>query len=369
MTGAQASSPPSALIAVGSGGVGKTSVAASLALASALAGRSSLVLTIDPARRLADALGIGALAQSEVRIPDEAFTAAGLTPRAPMSAMMLDVRGTWDELVRRVVPPAVRERIFNSRFYLSLSTALAGSQEYIAMEKLGELMAARPGTLMVLDTPPSMHAVDFLEAPQRILDFFDHDAARALFAPARLAGRFGQKVVELGSAVAGKALSRLAGAEVIRELMDFIATMSSLGAAFSVRARATHAMFADPNTKFVVVAGTDEDRCDEALGMVSYLRDHHMHLAGLVVNGVQAAVPALAVECAASLRGEIGDQVRATIREVQTQAAIDAHLVARFAENALGVRVVTVPRLDTDIHDLGTLYQLARHLGPAFGVG
>jgi anion-transporting ArsA/GET3 family ATPase len=172
-------------VCVGSGGVGKTSVAAALALAHALEGGRALVCTIDPARRLANALGLTALGNVEARIPDARLEEAGLRPGGQLFAMMLDVKRTWDDLVTRHAPdPASRERILGNRLYQQMSAALAGSQEYMAMEKLHELAADRDYDLLVLDTPPTAQALDFLDAPARILDFLGSDAARTFLAPA-----------------------------------------------------------------------------------------------------------------------------------------------------------------------------------------
>ena len=176
-------------VCVGSGGVGKTTVAAAVGLARAQAGARVLVCTIDPARRLANAMGLGPLGNVEARVPDHAFHEAGLAPRGELHAMMLDVKRTWDDLVTRHAPdPARRDRILKNRLYHQMSAALAGSQEYMAMEKLHELATDRDYDLIVLDTPPTAHALDFLEAPDRMLDFLGNETARALLAPALGAG-------------------------------------------------------------------------------------------------------------------------------------------------------------------------------------
>ncbi|HLL56256.1 MAG TPA: ArsA family ATPase, partial [Myxococcaceae bacterium] len=153
------------IVCVGAGGVGKTTISATLALRAAVDGRSALVCTIDPARRLASSLGLSELGNTETRIPDEVLSSVGQQPKAGLYAMMLDMKQTWDALIERYAPPDKRERIVNNRFYQSLSSRLAGSQEYIAMEKLWELHNHRDYSLIVLDTPPTAHALDFLDAP------------------------------------------------------------------------------------------------------------------------------------------------------------------------------------------------------------
>ena len=188
-------------VCVGSGGVGKTTVAAAIALARAAEGGKALVCTIDPARRLANALGLASLGNVESRVPDHAFREAGLRPAGELFAMMLDVKRTWDDLVARHAPDrARRERIYQNRLYQQLSGALGGSQEFMAMEKLYELATERDYDLVVLDTPPTAHALDFLDAPDRILDFLGNETARALLLPALSAGKLGLRVFQLGGA-------------------------------------------------------------------------------------------------------------------------------------------------------------------------
>src|SRR5512146_210494 len=182
-------------VCVGSGGVGKTTVAAALGVQRALDGGRVLVCTIDPARRLANALGLESLGNVEARVPQDRFRDAGLEPRGQLFAMMLDVKRTWDDLVARHAPDEARQqRIYRNRIYQQLSSALAGSQEYMAMEKLYELATERDYDLIVLDTPPTAHALDFLEAPDRILDFLGNATARTLLAPAFTAGKLGMRL-------------------------------------------------------------------------------------------------------------------------------------------------------------------------------
>ena len=224
------------LVCVGSGGVGKTTVAATIALRAAVDGKGSLVCTIDPARRLANALGLDALGNAETPIPAAAFEKAGLQPKAAMRAMMLDMKRTWDELIERRAPPDKRDKNLSNRFYQSMSSALAGSQEYIAMEKLWELRTQRDYPLIVLDTPPTAHALDFLDAPNRILDFLDNEAAKWLLTPALAAGKVGLKLFNLGSSYVAKTLTKFTGVETLQGLAEFMSSISGMNQDFRERA-------------------------------------------------------------------------------------------------------------------------------------
>ncbi|HEY5677175.1 MAG TPA: ArsA-related P-loop ATPase, partial [Myxococcales bacterium] len=242
-------------VCVGSGGVGKTTVAAALALGRALQGGKVLVCTIDPARRLANALGLEALGNVESHVPAHKFREAGLAPKGQLFAMMLDVKRTWDDLVARHAPDRARqERIYQNRIYQQLSGALAGSQEYMAMEKLYELATERDYDLIVLDTPPTAHALDFLEAPERILDFLGNESARLLLAPAVSAGKLGLRLLQLGSSYVAKTLGKFTGAEVLRDLAEFMATFQGMYEGFKDRAAAVRALLAEAQVGFVIVA-------------------------------------------------------------------------------------------------------------------
>ncbi|HET6921522.1 MAG TPA: ArsA family ATPase, partial [Anaeromyxobacteraceae bacterium] len=253
-------------VCVGSGGVGKTTVAAALGLQRALDGGRALVCTIDPARRLASALGLDSLGNVESRVPDHKLAAAGLAPRGQLHAMMLDVKRTWDDLVARHAPDRQRQdRIFRNRIYQQLSSALAGSQEYMAMEKLYELSTERDYDLVVLDTPPTAHALDFLEAPDRILDFLGSETARFLLAPALGAGKVGLRLFQLGSSYIARTLSRFTGSDVLREVAEFMAGFQGMYEGFKTRAAAVRALLAEPQVGFVIVSSASPLSVDEAL--------------------------------------------------------------------------------------------------------
>ncbi|MBK9516802.1 MAG: ArsA family ATPase [Anaeromyxobacter sp.] len=378
------------LVCVGSGGVGKTTVAAALGLAAALRGQRVLVCTIDPARRLASAMGLAALGNVEARVPDQAFQEAGLSPKGELFAMMLDVKRTWDDLVTRFAPdPARRDRILQNRLYQQMSAALAGSQEYMAMEKLHELATDRDYDLIVLDTPPTAHALDFLDAPERVLDFLGNDAARALLAPAAGAGRVGLRLAQLGTSYVARTLSRFTGAQLLGDLGEFLAGFHGMYDGFKARAAEVRALLARPTTGFVLVASPSPLSIDEALAFHQRLRAEGMPVAGLVANRVtaslwdgagplpDAAALAAALEAAAGApaspgdgagagqptgaAGPLADRLAATLAEHQALAEADARALARLFEAAPLPRAV-VPRLELDVHDLAGLARLAERL-------
>jgi len=350
------------LVCVGSGGVGKTTVAATLALRAAVEGKGSLVCTIDPAKRLANALGLEALGNAETAIPAAAFEGAGLKPKSTMRAMMLDMKRTWDELIERRAPPDKRDKILSNRFYQAMSSALAGSQEYIAMEKLWELRTQRDYPLIVLDTPPTAHALDFLDAPNRILDFLDNDAAKWLLTPALAAGKVGLKLFSFGSSYVAKTISRFTGTETLQELASFMLAISGLNEGFRERAHQTRALLAAKTTAFVLVTGPMPDRMDEAVYFHTLLRQNHLEVAALVVNRVHQPVPDAQWSAAARLPDPLRHKMEQTLEESEHLAAADARGIERLKELCPGTPLITVPRFERDVHDLKALWETSQFL-------
>lgn len=350
------------LITVGSGGVGKTTVAATLALRAAMEGKGSMVCTIDPAKRLANALGLEALGNKEARIPEETFAAAGLAPRASMHAMMLDIKRSWDELVERRAPADKREKILNNRFYQALSTALAGSQEYIAMEKMWELHDQGRYPLLVVDTPPTAHALDFLDAPNRILDFLDNDAAKWLLTPALAAGKFGLKLFNLGGSYVAKTISRFTGTETLQQLADFMLNITSLTDSFRERAHQTRELLQAPSTAFVLVTGPMPERLDEAVYFHTLLQQNKMRVAAVVVNRVHTAVPDALWDEVARMTGPLQARLEQTLKENDRLATQDAKGIERLRELCAPTPLVLVPRFELDVHDLKGVWETSRYL-------
>jgi anion-transporting ArsA/GET3 family ATPase len=361
-------------VCVGPGGVGKTTVAAAIALARALEGARVLVCTIDPARRLANALGLSALGNVESRVPEHKFAEAGLRPKGALFAMMLDVKRTWDDLVTRHAPdPARRDRILRNRLYQQMSSALAGSQEYMAMEKVYELSTDRDYDVVVLDTPPTAHALDFLEAPDRILDFLGNETARTLLAPAAAAGKLGLRLAQLGGGYIAKTLARFTGQAVLGDLGDFLQSFQGMYEGFKERAAAVHALLSRPDVGFVLVTSPSPVAIGEVLAFHERLHAESMPIAGVVANRVTpdlwedgAALPTEA-ELAQALRaaragdGDLARRLALTLGEHQTLAEAEQRALARLF-GALEAPRAVIPRLETDVHDLAGLARVAERL-------
>jgi anion-transporting ArsA/GET3 family ATPase len=360
-------------VCVGSGGVGKTTIAAALGLRRALEGGRVLVCTIDPARRLANALGLESLGNVESHVPDHKFREAGLAPKGQLFAMMLDVKRTWDDVVARHAPDRARqERIYKNRIYQQLSSALAGSQEYMAMEKLYELATERDYDLVVLDTPPTAHALDFLEAPDRMLDFLGNETARTLLAPAAAAGRFGLKLFQLGGSYVAKTLARFTGGEVLADLAELMGSFQGMYDGFKDRAAAVRTLLAQPDVGFVIVSSASPRSVDEALFFHERLHAEAMPIAGVVANRVTpplwagGALPSSDdLRAALAARGapdvSLAARLSRTLDEHEVTARADAREVARFFA-AIHAPHVSVPRLETDVHDLAGLARLAEQM-------
>jgi anion-transporting ArsA/GET3 family ATPase len=356
-------------VCVGPGGVGKTTVAAAVALDRAMQGGRVLVCTIDPARRLANALGLATLGNVESRVPDHKFAEAGLRPRGALFAMMLDVKRTWDDLVTRHAPdPARPERILRNRLYQQMSSALAGSQEYMAMEKLYELATDRDYDVVVLDTPPTAHALDFLEAPDRILDFLGNDTARALLAPALSAGKLGLRLAQLGGGYIARTLARFTGQAALSDLGDFLQGFQGMYDGFKERAAAVHGLLSRPEVGFVLVTSPSPAAIEEALALHERLHAESMPIAGIVANRAtpdlwpEGPLPGPAELAAAGARdGGFAERLARTLAEHQALAVEERRALSRLFA-ALDAPGVVVPRLETDIHDLAGLARLGERL-------
>jgi len=270
------------MVCCGSGGVGKTTTAAALGLRAAERGRKVVVLTIDPARRLAQSMGIDSLDNTPRRVK-------GVDGDGELHAMMLDMKRTFDEIVE---VHADRERaaaILNNPFYQSLSAGFAGTQEYMAMEKLGQLRARNEWDLIVVDTPPSRSALDFLDAPKRLGSFLDGRLIRLLTAPAKLGGRAGMKFLNVGMSMMTGTLGKLLGGQLLKDVQTFVAAMDTTFGGFRTRADATYKLLQAPGTAFLVVAAPERDALREAAYFVERLAAEDMPFAGLVLNRVHGS--------------------------------------------------------------------------------
>ena len=348
------------VVTCGSGGVGKTTTAAALGLRAAEAGRRTVVLTIDPARRLAQSMGLTELDNTPRRVKGV---------EGELFAMMLDMKRTFDDVVSAHSTSERAEQIFANPFYQALSSSFAGTQEYMAMEKLSQLAESGEWELIVVDTPPSRSALDFLDAPQRLGRFLDGRMIRMLVAPARAGGRASIKIVTLGLTVFSKVLSRILGGDLLQDVSSFVAALETMFGGFRQRAEQTYQLLKAPGTAFVVVAAPEPDALREASYFVERLGRDDMPLAGLVVNRTHHAVPGLTArraEAAADALAEKADPqlalAEAALRvhvETALTAEQDARMARRFAAAHPDVATVPVAALPVDVHDLDGLRSIS----------
>jgi anion-transporting ArsA/GET3 family ATPase len=353
------------IVTCGSGGVGKTTTAAALALRAAEQGRKVVVLTIDPARRLAQSLGLTELDNTPRRVPGVG------TDGGALLAMMLDMKRTFDDVVTAHTTEEKAEQIFANPFYQSLSASFAGTQEYMAMEKLSQLrdqlVEHGDWDLIVVDTPPSRSALDFLDAPQRLGRFLDGRMIRLLTAPARAGGKAYLKVVTASFGVFTKVLTKILGNDLLGNVSAFVASLETMFGGFRERAEQTYELLKAPDTAFVVVASPEPDALREASFFVERLEQERMPVAGVVLNRVRTATGLLSAQRAAAAAeklAEIGERtpaldLAAAALAVHSEAAEaarhDKAMTVRFAAAHPEVAQRSVPALPTDVHDLAGL--------------
>ncbi|RYJ31461.1 arsenical pump-driving ATPase [Streptomyces sp. L-9-10] len=270
------------VVCCGSGGVGKTTTAAALGVRAAERGRKVVVLTIDPARRLAQSMGIDSLDNTPRQVK-------GVQGPGELHAMMLDMKRTFDEIVEAHADPDRARAILENPFYQSLSAGFAGTQEYMAMEKLGQLRSRDEWDLIIVDTPPSRSALDFLDAPKRLGSFLDGKFIRLLMTPAKMGGRAGMKFLNVGMSMMTGTLGKLLGGQFLRDVQTFITAMDTMFGGFRTRADATYRLLQAPGTAFLVVAAPERDALREAAYFVERLAAEEMPLAGLVLNRVHGS--------------------------------------------------------------------------------
>ncbi len=355
------------MVCCGAGGVGKTTMAAALALRAAERGRSVVVLTIDPARRLAQALGLPELTNNPRLVaPTEQIEVAG----GQLHAMMLDMRRTFDEMVQAHASPERATHILTNPFYQAISSSFSGTQEYMAMEKLGQLVAAGKWDLVVVDTPPSRSALDFLDAPQRLSAFLDGRMIRLLSGPARAGSRSVRRLVGAGFGLFTRTISTILGGQMVADASAFVQAFDTMFGGFRERATTTYELLRARGTAFVVIATPETDALREAAYFVDRLVTESMPLAGLVLNRthpVLADLPAARAETVADAleRTSNAPLAAAVLRLHADRVALagrERRLLARFRKAHPTVPVITVPALAADVHDLPALRGIGKLL-------
>jgi anion-transporting ArsA/GET3 family ATPase len=360
------------IVCCGSGGVGKTTIAAAVGLRAAERGRHVVVLTVDPARRLAQSMGLTSL--DNTPRPVTGVRTSGTQPPGSMHAMMLDMKRTFDEIVESHADPDRAAQILANPFYQSLSSSFAGTQEYMAMEKLGQLRRADEWDLIVVDTPPSRSALDFLDAPQRLGRFLDGRLLRLLVAPAKLGGRTGLKILNASFGMVTGVVTKIIGSQLLRDVQTFVSAMDTMFGGFRERAEYTYRLLRAPGTAFLVLATPEPDALREASYFVERLERDGMPLAGLILNRVHRS-PAARLSAARSLAAAetlqglkdsessaVGIAALRLHAERMRQAESERRLARRFTAAHPLVPVAQVPAQPDDVHDLHGL----RVIGAAF---
>jgi anion-transporting ArsA/GET3 family ATPase len=369
------------VVCCGAGGVGKTTTSAALALRAAERGRRTVVLTIDPAKRLAEALGLNTLSNEPKRVER---VGAGTDRSATgndgaddiggeLHAMMLDMRRTFDEMVYTHSAPDRADKILANPFYQTISSSFSGTQEYMAMEKLGQLAGTGTWDLIIVDTPPSRSALDFLDAPQRMSSFLDGKMIRLLSAPARFGGRGLRRVVGAGFGLFAKAVGTILGGQMLADASSFVQAFDTMFGGFRERAETTYQLLRSPGTAFVVVAAPEPDALREAAYFVDRLGTERMPLAGLILNRTHPVLADLSASRARDLADQV-DDAGGTDRGRLTSAVLRLHadrvdrcnreqrLLSRFTNAHPGVPVASVPAVAGDITDLAGLREIGSRL-------
>jgi anion-transporting ArsA/GET3 family ATPase len=353
------------LVCGGSGGVGKTTTSAAIALGMAATGAKVAVVTIDPARRLANALGLEELANEPRRVEPERLAGAGAEFRGELWAMMLDPKRTFDELIDRVAADPERAReIKQNRIYRELSTAVSGSQEFTAVAKLYELERDGHFDLLVLDTPPSRNALDFLDAPGRLTSFLEGRAMKAFIRPTGI----GMRVLGRGAAPFLGALRRVTGVDLISDMTTFFSLLGDMTDDFSARAKQVERMLRAPTTAFLLVTSAQQAAIDEAIWFRRTLQEGGLPFAGVIVNRVhhdilgEAEPDDLLAALGKELPGDLAARVAENFSDYHRLARRDARNVARLEGELGGEPLLLVPHFDDDVHDIEGLVRVHRYL-------
>ncbi|HYH62778.1 MAG TPA: ArsA-related P-loop ATPase [Solirubrobacterales bacterium] len=359
------------LICAGSGGVGKTTTSAAIAAGMAARGLRVAVLTIDPAKRLADSLGLAELGNVERQVDPALFTDAGVDPGdGELWAMMLDSKATFDEVVMKHAPDEeTRDAVLSNRIYRELSSALAGSQEYMAMEKLYEIWSEDRYDLLVLDTPPSRNALDFLEAPNRLLQFIEGRSLQVFLAPTG----FAAKVAGRGTSAMFSVLRRITGVDLLQDLSEFFSSFSSMVGGFKERAAKVNELLGDEHSSFLIICGPQSETVSEAVFFRGKLREQSLPFGGAIVNKVHRAGKAVAkgldAELAEALGPDLAARVASNYADYRLLAERDRRNIERLRSELETDGIIEVPYLDHDVHDLAGLFKVNEYLFGGADVG
>ena len=359
------------IVCAGSGGVGKTTTAAAISLRAALDGKKVAVLTIDPAKRLASSLGLKELTNEPTRVSKKKFTSAGLEPKGELHALMLDTKSTFDKVVLRYAPTEEQaQKIINNRFYRNISGTLSGTQEYMAMEKLYELHADGGYDLIVIDTPPTRNALDFLDAPKRLTDFFESRVLRWFLLPYMKASGGIMRMANVAATAFLGIVKKIVGSEVLEDTAEFFANLEGMYDGFKQRALDVAALLKSDVTSFVVVTSPSEDSVTEAAFFATRLNESGLPFGALVVNRVHPSIGEPIDVTARQLRRlEEGDERDRVLAKLLTNESRFRKLVRLEEKNLEGLarRIprhlwVRVPYLRTEAVDFPGLIEIGDRL-------
>jgi anion-transporting ArsA/GET3 family ATPase len=354
-------------ICAGAGGVGKTTTAAAVAMGMAARGARVAVLTIDPAKRLANSLGLPELGNEPRRIEPERFEEAGIEMRGELWAMMLDAKRTWDELIERHAPDErTRDAVLTNRIYRELSNAVSGSTEYMATEKLYELHHEGQYDLLVLDTPPTRNALDFLDAPERLTRFMDSRSLQFFLKP----GFLGARVFGRGTSVVFSLLKRVTGIDLLRDLSEFFRSFGDMAGGIEERARRVAELLGDRRSAFMLVTSPQRHAIDEAIFFHRRLRESGMPFGAAIVNRVHEGGSGEDVsgDLEALLGERLGRKVARNYEDWSRLAAHDRQGIERLERELRGDPLIEVPLLDDDVHDAAGLAEIGGYLFAADAV-
>jgi anion-transporting ArsA/GET3 family ATPase len=377
-------------ILLGTGGVGKTTIAAALALAGASANLNTAVITVDPSERLRDALGLARLGGQPTRIGARQLAAAGLDAHIQLSAMMLDVSGAWDAIVERfVADPATRRKVFDNPFYKSLTAEFAGADAFAALQRLYDLHQTGAFELEVVDTPPASHSFEFLQTPARMIRLLDSRTARWLFTPSLSAGRIAMKVASEAARFVVREIERFAGSNVLSTITDFFAAMAESMDAIVDRLQKTEVLLHSPAVKFVMVTTAEPDRIRQARELVSQMDAEGLKLSAIVINRFldERTWSAVADSSSRPLShlAEISELRASAARdgaeangfgrlvhhfeEYRERTLGEIERVAAFArEVPKGVKLAIAPEIEAGVRDLAALSRVAGYMTSGTGI-
>jgi anion-transporting ArsA/GET3 family ATPase len=361
------------LLCCGSGGVGKTTTAAALAFLAASRGRSALVLTIDPAKRLAQALGLDQLSHEPQHIDCSALAADS---GGSLHGMMLDTKRTFDHLVEKYAPDAeVRQRIFDNRYYQHISSSLAGSREFMAMERVYEIAIENQYDLVVVDTPPSQHALDFIDAPKRMFDLFEGRFVALLLKPYQLIGKRSFEFFRRGSEKPLKFLEKLTGYQFLNELSEFFLAFTDMFEGFKQRSERVRELLLQDDSSFLLVCAPEPASLDQAERFFQRLRGEDLPVGGMIVNRVhqssgpdqlssaaQKAVLQLAAFSGDDTEPTLAERLLLTYRQQHALAQADRYAIEHTRVAAQGIGIHKVPHFEHDLHSLEDIQAFAGKL-------